>query len=423
MAFSGMVLTTKGVGLLAKVQAGATLTFTKLKVGDGTLASPATLEALNDLISPKLVVGIGSVDVPSAGLCRIRGTLNNSELESGFFFREIGAFANDPDLGEILYAVANAGAECDYLPAGGGAVAIEQVMDVILSIGSAANVTAVIDGSLYATKGELDSHNTDPSAHALPDLYLPLAGGTMTGAINEAKGADIASADTCDIGAATGNYVQITGTATINSFGTAPAGTVRRLRFLAALTLTHNATSLILPEGANITTVPGDIYEFTSEGGGNWRMTGYMPASGKYNPVVASASVVGGVKVGANLSIDANGVLSASAQINYDNAHFFSSNGYQKLSNGLLIQWGQTIAGTTLFPTAFTNSVYRILLNDYDHTTLTDGAKKAGRTYYTGVSTTGFQAKFTYPQYTHDNSVGSWVTVDAPNCDYIAIGA
>lgn len=315
MAFSGMVLTTKGVGLLAKVQAGATLTFTKLKVGDGTLASPATLEALNDLISPKLVVGIGSVDVPSAGLCRIRGTLNNSELESGFFVREIGAFANDPDLGEILYAVANAGAECDYLPAGGGAVAIEQVMDVILSIGSAANVTAVIDGSLYATKGELDSHNTDPSAHALPDLYLPLAGGTMTGAINEAKGADIASADTCDIGAATGNYVQITGTATINSFGTAPAGTVRRLRFLAALTLTHNATSLILPEGANITTVPGDIYEFTSEGGGNWRMTGYMPASGKYNPVVASASVVGGVKRGSGVTIAADGTISAAAYV------------------------------------------------------------------------------------------------------------
>lgn len=105
-------------------------------------------------------------------------------------------------------------------------------------------------------------------------------GGSMTSAINEAKGADIASAATTDIGAATGNFVHVTGTTTITALGTAQAGTRRVVRFAGALTLTHNATSLILPTAANITTAADDIAVFVSEGSGNWRCVGYQRASG-----------------------------------------------------------------------------------------------------------------------------------------------
>lgn len=83
------------------------------------------------------------------------------------------------------------------------------------------------------------------------------------------KGADIASAATTDIGAATGRFVHITGTTTITSFGTKTAGVIRILTFDGALTITHNATSLILPGAANIGTSAGDTAVFVSEGGGN----------------------------------------------------------------------------------------------------------------------------------------------------------
>ena len=42
MAFSGMVLTTAGKILQAKVQAGDTLTFTKVKVDDRILSGGST---------------------------------------------------------------------------------------------------------------------------------------------------------------------------------------------------------------------------------------------------------------------------------------------------------------------------------------------------------------------------------------------
>src|SRR3954465_12855311 len=64
------------------------------------------------------------------------------------------------------------------------------------------------------------------------------------------KGADIASAGTTDIGAIEGLAHDITGTTTITSFGTVSAGIWKILKFEGVLTLTHNATSLILQSGA-----------------------------------------------------------------------------------------------------------------------------------------------------------------------------
>lgn len=102
------------------------------------------------------------------------------------------------------------------------------------------------------------------------------------------KGADIASATTTDIGAATGDFVDITGTTTITGFGTVSSGIERTLRFTGILTLTHNATSLILPGGASITTANGDTAIFRSLGSGNWKCISYQKASGA--AVVASSS-------------------------------------------------------------------------------------------------------------------------------------
>jgi hypothetical protein len=93
------------------------------------------------------------------------------------------------------------------------------------------------------------------------------------------KGSDIASAGSTDIGAVEGLFHDITGTTTITGLGTVRAGILKILKFEGALTLTHNATSLILPGGANITTADGDIGIFISEGSGNWRCVSYDRAA------------------------------------------------------------------------------------------------------------------------------------------------
>lgn len=109
---------------------------------------------------------------------------------------------------------------------------------------------------------------------------------TNCGYVAELHAADIASAATVNIGAAIGRTVFITGTTTITSFGTVGDGVIKIVRFTGALTLTHNATSLILPGRANITTAAGDALLAMSLGAGNWvvlfyqRAAGYLPLDG-----------------------------------------------------------------------------------------------------------------------------------------------
>lgn len=92
------------------------------------------------------------------------------------------------------------------------------------------------------------------------------------------KGADVASATTTTLGT-DGDIFDITGTTTITAFTTRYAGSISVLHFDGALTLTHHATNLILPGGANITTAAGDemiMYEYAA---GTFRCLAYTKAS------------------------------------------------------------------------------------------------------------------------------------------------
>lgn len=100
------------------------------------------------------------------------------------------------------------------------------------------------------------------------------------------QGSDIASASSLSIPATGGGYFFVTGTTTITALNQGAAlktGREIELKFNGALTLTHNATSLILPGGANITTAAGDVASFRCEDAGNnyWRCTKYTKADGQ----------------------------------------------------------------------------------------------------------------------------------------------
>lgn len=88
----------------------------------------------------------------------------------------------------------------------------------------------------------------------------------------------IASATTTDLSTVATIGVSISGTTTITGFGTG-ANLLRIGKFAGILTLTHNATSLILPGGGNITTAAGDTFIALSDGSGNWTVVSYVRAT------------------------------------------------------------------------------------------------------------------------------------------------
>lgn len=172
--WNGWVLTTKGRALQAKVEIGTELEITKMKLGSGLLSEGETLEDLTDLVKPEQILGIAAKEVMKneegeyTGLCKISSTISNAGLTKGYEVRELGVFAQDPDEGEILYAVTTDSAP-DYLPPEGGATVISQEFSVYIAISNADHITAEIDPGALATMRyvgiQIDEHNNRDDAH------------------------------------------------------------------------------------------------------------------------------------------------------------------------------------------------------------------------------------------------------------------
>lgn len=90
-------------------------------------------------------------------------------------------------------------------------------------------------------------------------------------------GADIASAGTIDLDAATGDLIDITGSVTITAI-TLAEGVEKTTRTTGAPLFTHGA-SLVLPGAVNIQAAAGDFQVWRGYAGGVVRCVVYMPAS------------------------------------------------------------------------------------------------------------------------------------------------
>lgn len=200
------------------------------------------------------------------------------------------------------------------LPTAGGTLA------TLTGTETLSNKTLVAPALGTPASGTLTNATGLPAAGVVGTAAI-LGANTFTGtqalsgaALNEAAEVSIASAATVDIGAAASNNVLITGTTTITSLGTAAAGITRKGRFAGALTLTYNATSLILPGAANITTAANHTFEALSLGSGNWIVTKYQKANGT---AVVSAGLTLGTPVAttSGTSVDITGIPAGTKQI------------------------------------------------------------------------------------------------------------
>lgn len=157
MAFKMPKVTNAGKKLLAKVLAGESLEFTRFKMGDGNL-SDTNPDNLNNLINTVVSVNVSKIS-QGENFISVRGEFTNQGIEVGFYWREYGLFAQDPDEGEVLFAYSNAGEIADYIPPSTESDIARTLVSTI-SIANASNITIVFDDSIiYATKEEIDQIN------------------------------------------------------------------------------------------------------------------------------------------------------------------------------------------------------------------------------------------------------------------------
>ena len=150
-------ITVQGLNVIAKLVAGSTLVFTRIAVGDGAMPSDKTPLTVTDLTHKLFDVDINSVVHNGNQSATVTGIFSNADRETGFFYRELGLFAKDPDTqAEFLYCYGNAGADAEWISPSGASSVIEKEVKIVTLVGNAETVTAEIKSGIYATKEELE---------------------------------------------------------------------------------------------------------------------------------------------------------------------------------------------------------------------------------------------------------------------------
>ena len=161
--FGGLISTNSGRNLLAKAQIGKVLNFKKVVLGDGQLGSSENIANITQLKNQVLVCDITGIKVTQNVNATITFNLSNQYLETGFYWRELGVIAEDPDTKEeVLYCYGNARENGEYISANGGADILEKNVSVDLIVTNVQNISATIDKSLvYASQNDIEETKKD----------------------------------------------------------------------------------------------------------------------------------------------------------------------------------------------------------------------------------------------------------------------
>ena len=172
-AENGSIMTRNGLDVLAKALAGKELQYTRVAFGDSMVdekfieVTDTEAVEFNALLHERKDFPMVDVSFTGGGTCTIKVAVNNEDVNEGFWIREIGVFALDPDTGEeILYCYKNFGVLANYLPSNKSDIKWTVYLNIITVVDNATNVTAIIDASLlYVTMPEFVDHVNSKTPH------------------------------------------------------------------------------------------------------------------------------------------------------------------------------------------------------------------------------------------------------------------
>lgn len=152
--FSNLIITSKGQCLINKALANeCNLIFTKAATSEQIY----TLEQLQNLTNMlvKQSTYLSRVYTDNSKL-HIDVAFNNESLSEGYYLHCIGLYANDPNEGEILFAVAKEMSESCYVPAYNGLTSSGISLKLILNNSNTNNVSVDAPPAAFATATEVD---------------------------------------------------------------------------------------------------------------------------------------------------------------------------------------------------------------------------------------------------------------------------
>lgn len=136
--FAKTIVTDVGKDMIAKSQNGQTLTFSRVALGDGLVGEEEDVTKFTAVKNERLSLPIAKYSNLGNGQFQIQFRLTNSQVESGFWHREIGIMAKIDNGQEQLYAYTTAGNKASFIYDKTTPVE-ERIVNVNFVIGNAQN--------------------------------------------------------------------------------------------------------------------------------------------------------------------------------------------------------------------------------------------------------------------------------------------
>lgn len=160
-------LTEEGISMVVAALNGDSITFTRAVIGNATTA-PANPTQLSDVVSPMVTASFTAI-TKGENFVTLAAVFDNLEVVTGAYASELGLYAMDENENEHLYAYTYVGENADYIPAHDSGRTVQIQMTIVVAIGDAEEVSAVlVDAAAYATREEFESHiNNNNNPHVV----------------------------------------------------------------------------------------------------------------------------------------------------------------------------------------------------------------------------------------------------------------
>lgn len=296
-----------GPALIAKVLAGrCKMNYTRAAVGEGAIPEGVSPKELTEPPGYVMEAKIAAVTNPVDGECQVTVQINSSDVERGFYAMGILLYAEDPDLGNVPYTYLKLEDGLEWIRPASSAVGKLATFDLIAAVGAVDAVSANIDPEAIATYAAVKQLIED--ATAVMEIIVPKEGWT-------ASAGD-------DGGSIFGLCVDIP-----------ISGITEAMQPFLSVNLAHLETAKNCGLSSVVQTIEGALRLYadsvpaaemtatltllcTTSG----TISGGTAAGTGYTLPTATATRLGGVKIGENVNVDADGTISVDSVELFDDA-------------------------------------------------------------------------------------------------------
>lgn len=154
MGFEKVYVTKRGLELEAKARTGKVIKILRVEVGDGELTENNMADRTT-LMHKILQCEVNSLQEINNQTI-INFILQQSDVEEGFYFREFGVIAEEPDTHEeVLYMYANAGNKAEYIKDKTSVAINDRMIDIVVKADNIDDMKISIDSTgIYVDRQE-----------------------------------------------------------------------------------------------------------------------------------------------------------------------------------------------------------------------------------------------------------------------------